>query len=663
MMPTGIVGVRISRELTSAYMLLVVLGDISIGIGGNMKNTMKTKLFTSRLLMGATASVAALAMLASGGLTANAAEAYPSDSAQPDLVKLLADYDNYYQPSNSFDKNDPSTFGKGTVKNVEVLKNNDDMTQNINNTAAQADSEGDGTNTPTAQQQRALIDSDYKMAETLPDSLGPVLGKYFSEGLDNGSLPLTKALLISDHVDPKTGYSVSLLSDYLDTSTAKVTFNHPRPFVDRTNAGYVDAGLAKSVDIVRVPVWTSADGVKHDAGYDGFLTSGSFPSGHTTYAYSGGIALATLFPQLGTEIVTRASEAGNNRIVLGVHYPLDIMGGRIDGEVSNTTRWSDTKLRSEKLIPAYNELQNYMAAQCVADGHATKHANNYDTVQECVNTLGANASNGYTNSFVDAVSKKAVTDRQSAIDVYTNRMTYNFAQTGQAGQEPVVPEGAENLLLTTFPTLTAAQRREVLAKSEIDSGYPLDASSEGYQRINLAKAYSAKVTVAANGKITNIEFGQSEPSVVNDPNSKTVPVYRAFNPNSGLHQYTTNASEIAALVRQGWNYEGIAFQSAKADANNADIKAVYREYNKNNGTHNWTASKYEHDSLVKAGWNDESADSPAWYTDAKGSVEVYRLYNPNTGEHLYTTNKAEYDQLGTAGWRQENTAWQGSVAE
>ena len=622
-----------------------------------MKNTMKSKLF-----MGTAASVAVLAMLATGGMTANAAETYPSDATQPDLVKLLADYDNYYLPSNSFDKNDPSTFGKGTVKNAEVLRNNDAMTQNINNTAAKADAQGDGTTTPTAQQQRALIDSDYKMAETLPDSLGPVLSKYFTDGLNDGSLPLTKSLLIVDHLNGK--YNYALMSDYLDTNTAKVTFNHPRPFVDRTNAGYVAAGLDKSVNIVRVPVWTSADGVKHDAGYDGFLTSGSFPSGHTTYAYSGGIALAALVPQLGPEIVTRASEAGNNRIVLGVHYPLDIMGGRIDGEVSNATRWSDAQFRSDKLIPAYNELQNYLASKCVADKHATEHANNYDTVQECVNNLGANADKGYTNDFVDAVSKKAVTDRASAIDVYTNRLTYNFSQTGKAGQDPVVPEGAENLLYTTFPTLTADQRRQVLAASEIDSGYPLDASSEGYQRLNLAKAYSAKVTVAANGKITNIEFGQPEASVVTDPNSKTVPVYRAYNPASGLHHYTTSANEISVLVRlQGWTYEDIAFQSAKADAKNPDIKPVYREYNPQDGNHNWTASKKEHDYLVAHGWKDETANGPAWYTDSKGTVDVYRVCNLSSNEHLYTTSKNEYNTLGHSGWRQEGLAWKGSSAE
>ncbi|WP_236023852.1 phosphatase PAP2 family protein [Bifidobacterium miconis] len=600
-----------------------------------------------RAVLGTMASVATMAMLACAGITANAADTYPSDAAQPDLVKLLGDYENYYKPANTYDKNDPSKpFGKGTVANADVLKNDDAMTQAINNAAAEADSEGDGVKTPTAQQQRALVDSDYKMAETLPDALGPVLGKYFSEGLKDGSLPKTDELLING--------GKSLSADYLDTGTAKVTFNHPRPFVDRTDAGYVAAGLDKSVAIKRVPVWTSADGVKHDAGYDGFLTSGSFPSGHTTYAYSGGIALATLFPQLGPEIVTRASEAGNNRIVLGVHYPLDIMGGRIDGEVANATRWSDASFRADKLIPAYNELQSYMADRCVADGHATKQDKASDTVQQCVNNLGANAGKGYTNSFVDAVSKKAVTDRQSAIDVFTNRMTYNFEQTGKAGQDAVVPEGAENLLITAFPTLTAAQRKAVLAASEIDSGYPLDASSEGYQRINLAKAFSAKVTLAKDGTVKNVEFGQSEASVVSEDDN-AVPVYRLYDPSTGLHVYTSDENEKNVLsTKRGWKNEGVVFKAAKKSD---DTTPVYRLYNSKNQRHVLSSDENEIKVLTtKRGWKNEGI---AWYQSDKGTVSVYRMYSPKKGEHLYTTDANEYKVNASKGWNQEGVAWKG----
>ena len=463
---------------------------------------MKQNKRKSTALAGAVAGVAALAMLVSGGSAASAAETrYPSDAAQPDLVKLLADYENYYKPANTYDKNDPSKpFGKGEVKDAATLRNDDDMTLAINQAAAKADATGDGTTTATAQQRRALIDADYKMAETLPDSLGPVLGQYFSEGLENGSLPRVKSLIVEDHKDPKSGYSVALMSDYLDTTTAKVTFNHTRPLYDRTDGGYVAAGLEKTVPITHVPDYTVGS-TTHKAGYDGFATSGSFPSGHTTYAYSGGIALATLFPQLAPEIVTRASEAGNNRIVLGVHYPLDIIGGRIVGEASAAGRLNDDVYFEQVVKPAQQELRDYLTKRGQEAGYG-------NTLDEIIAKTNATTTNGYKNLNTDAVATEPVTDVKSAVDVYTQRLTYGFAPVSATDQPARVPAGAEGLLRTVFPTLTVDQRREVLARTEIQSGYPLDSTSDGWQRLNLAAAFSSKVTLDANGNVVNVEPGQ-----------------------------------------------------------------------------------------------------------------------------------------------------------
>lgn len=99
-------------------------------------------------------------------------------------------------------------------------------------------------------------------------------------------------------------------------------------------------------------------------GSTGLCLGGSFPSGHTTTAYQAGVTLATLLPQLAPEILARASEAGNDLIVLGVHYPLDIIGGRIDGEAALAARWSDKAFRTGVLEPARTELLNYPTAQC-----------------------------------------------------------------------------------------------------------------------------------------------------------------------------------------------------------------------------------------------------------------------------------------------------------
>lgn len=406
-------------------------------------------------------------------------------AAKPNLVQLLGEYDSYWQPATE-------TAG-GKVLNKTVLDHDDAYIQQINNAAAE---DGDGT-TATAQQQRALVDADMSADETLPDSLGPVLGEYFSAGLADGSLKKVADIFKYDTIS---------------TSTAKKHFQHPRPFEDRTNGGKNDITNINE-NIMRVPDWTDAQGNAHSAEYDGLVGSGSFPSGHTTGAYSWGVALAGMLPQLAPEILTRTSEAGNNRIVLGVHYPLDIMGGRIDGEVANGYYWGTYYDKYVK--PASDQLQSYLAAKCVADGHATKQDTDYATVTECVNNLGANASNGYQNAFVDAVSKEPVTDRASALRVYTNRLTYGFGKT-TAGTAFTAPEGSADLLKIAYPKLHRDQREAILAKTAIDGGYPLDSSSDGWQRINLAAALSSTVTLNENGDVVKVEPGAATPSVIGE---------------------------------------------------------------------------------------------------------------------------------------------------
>lgn len=60
--------------------------------------------------------------------------------------------------------------------------------------------------------------------------------------------------------------------------------------------------------------------------------------------------------------------------------------------------------------------------------------------------------------------------------------------------------------------------------------------------------------------------------------SKSTPVYRLYNPNTGQHYFTKDASEKNGLVSRGWNYERIAFYSGGK-------KAIYVYYNPSNGAH------------------------------------------------------------------------------
>ncbi|MCH9274966.1 hypothetical protein JS533_001510 [Bifidobacterium amazonense] len=128
------------------------------------------------------------------------------------------------------------------------------------------------------------------------------------------------------------------------------------------------------------------------------------------------------------------------------------------------------------------------------------------------------------------------------------------------------------------------------------------------------------------------------------------PVYRLYNPHSGLHHYTTSLTERNHLIDVGWNYESIAFNQPNTGT------PVYRAYNPYNGNHHWTASYYEYTVITtKQGWRPEGV---AWYQDDSGTKPVYRAYNPRNGEHLYTLNGNEYKIITTKqGWRGEGIAW------
>lgn len=433
----------------------------------------------------------------------------------PNHTELLGQFFDWWTPA-TYDKTSEDTIratgfkGDVTDAGAKVLGHNDDFVQQINHAGA-AD---------PAQATRALVDADMIWQETLGDALGPQLGGYFLDGAKNGELPKTVAAIEDAGKNASTG-------------TAKTDFNFPRPFMltsDKDKGGFGDRGrngendmksLSPQLDIQRIPdQGTRPDnGQPHSAGYDIFAGVGpdgvkglnqAFPSGHTTYAYGIGLELAELLPELGPEIVTRSSEAGNNRIVLGVHYPLDIMGGRIAGHVNTAGKLSDQSYVDNTLTPARDELVAYLGKRCNDDQLG-------DTLAKCIEATGANADKGYTNPFTDVVSTAPVADRASAIAAYTKRMSYGFDKVGADSDAAKVPAGAGTLLATAFPELTPQQRDAVIAATEISSGDPLDASSQGWERINLAAALSSKVTIDALGNVVSVEPGQPAPSVEHAP--------------------------------------------------------------------------------------------------------------------------------------------------
>jgi len=86
---------------------------------------------------------------------------------------------------------------------------------------------------------------------------------------------------------------------------AKLFFNRPRPFL-------VDPAIKP---IIKQP------------------PDASYPSGHSTFAYTVAIILANMLPEKAAAIFDRAGIYAHNRVVASVHYPADVEAGRIAGSV------------------------------------------------------------------------------------------------------------------------------------------------------------------------------------------------------------------------------------------------------------------------------------------------------------------------------------------
>lgn len=61
----------------------------------------------------------------------------------------------------------------------------------------------------------------------------------------------------------------------------------------------------------------------------------SFPSGHTTAAFTVGVMVSLFYPAAAFLLIILACLVGISRIYLGVHYPTDVFAGAILGTLSS----------------------------------------------------------------------------------------------------------------------------------------------------------------------------------------------------------------------------------------------------------------------------------------------------------------------------------------
>ncbi|GAA4548690.1 autotransporter-associated beta strand repeat-containing protein [Streptomyces collinus] len=241
----------------------------------------------------------------------------------------------------------------------------------------------------------------------------------------------------------------------------KYAFQYPRPWRMNEDSEVVDTGRT---DELGYPVYESDVVVVRQLlrqRSTSPVDDGGFPSGHTNAFHLAGLAFAYAVPERFQELVTRAFELSHTRIMSGMHSTVDVIGGRIMATALTAAALAD---------PANAELKAAARAQALS----------YFTQR-----TGTTADTLY--DYAHPGAGDAYADRDANARSVGHRLTYVLPRRGR--KDPLtVPKGAEVLLETRLPYLTAAQRREVLRTTALPSGYVLLDGFEQWGRLNLFAA-------------------------------------------------------------------------------------------------------------------------------------------------------------------------------
>lgn len=194
-------------------------------------------------------------------------------------------------------------------------------------------------------------------------------------------------------------------------------------------------------------------------------TDGGFVSGHSAEGVRKGLAMAYVVPERFQEMLTRSLVLGENRILAGMHSPLDVVGGRIQGLAVAAASLSTGANKDRRAAAREQARTTLMTAVGAADTAALYAFAHSTTTTE--------------DPFADHAANKAT---------HRRLMTFGLPVIGATGKPATVPKAAEVLLETRLPYLTADQRRVVLKTTALPSGYPVMDDAEGWGRLNLFDA-------------------------------------------------------------------------------------------------------------------------------------------------------------------------------
>ena len=305
------------------------------------------------------------------------------------------------------------------------------------------------------------------------------VAKYFfaNETLDGREPVSVEAMVVLSEVSGTTdvfgkAYKPSGDSSRPDTCGAKTNpFGNPRPF---QTALHLTEYNGKDFCGTETPNTAYLCGPKQN-----LVANPAYPSGHTVYGYMESLLLALLVPERYQQMVTRAAEYGNDRIVLGAHSAMDVLAGRT--------------------------LAQYDLAQLLADKAdyvgVKRGEVEIDDFREALAAARADLTAAFEHACGGKIADCATQDQSRFADPTKNRAFYEATQTyglpvvfanNAEGTEDVAkfaPE-AGYLLTMAFPILTLAQADAILTLTEGPGGGFLDNGSAFgvYSRLDLYKA-------------------------------------------------------------------------------------------------------------------------------------------------------------------------------
>jgi hypothetical protein len=261
-------------------------------------------------------------------------------------------------------------------------------------------------------------------------------------------------------------------------------YGNSRPFQTETNVTRIIG-----FDYFHTP----ADNIVYNRGpMMNLVQNPSYPSGHTVYGYTGAIVLGVLLPERYPQMIVRGAEYGNDRILIGAHYAMDVLAGRtlalyaMAHLLANDPVYMGQSFRNARVI------KDFQAAvkSARADMTAALQAGCGKTLEVCARED--------TSRFSDSAANEAF---------YSVTQTYNLPivyEKTAAATEDVRKEAPEAgyLLTAAFPSLTLDEADQILTETEGPGGDFLDDGSTFgvYSRLNLYAAARRALRLAAAAK-------------------------------------------------------------------------------------------------------------------------------------------------------------------